>query len=74
MILKSQALKLLANDTFVAVFDSVRAEQVKRFLQSGKDDSEAREDAHAMTRALNEFENTLKRVITNEDMKDKRNK
>ena len=74
MILKSQALKLLADDTFVAVFDSVRAEQVKRFLQSGKDDSEAREDAHAMTRALNEFENALKRVITNEDMKDKRSK
>jgi len=74
MILKSQALKLLADDTFVEVFVSIRAEQVKRFLQSSKDDSETREDAHAMTRALNEFEHTLKRVITNQDMKDKRSK
>jgi len=74
MILKSQALKLLADDTFMAVFVSIRAEQVKKFLQSGRDDSQAREDAHAMTRALNEFEHILKRAITNQDLRDKRNK
>tara|TARA_B100000780_G_C20751274_1_gene298467 strand:- start:132 stop:356 length:225 start_codon:yes stop_codon:yes gene_type:complete len=72
MILKSQALKLLADDTFVAVFVSMRAEQVKKFLNSSKDDSETREEAHAMTRALNEFDYILKRAITDQDIKDKR--
>ena len=72
MILKSQALKLLADDTFVAVFFSMRAEQVKKFLNSSKDDSETREEAHAMTRALNEFDYILKRAITDQDIKDKR--
>ncbi len=72
MILKSQALKLLADDTFVAVFVSMRAEQVKKFLNSSKDDSETREEAHAMTKALNEFDYILKRAITDQDIKDKR--
>lgn len=74
MIKKAQAEYLLNDDTFVAVFDIIRAEQVKKFLQSGKSDVDTREDAHAITRALNEFEHTLQRAITNEVMQDKRSK
>jgi|TARA_B110000908_G_C10154146_1_gene402810 hypothetical protein len=73
MILKSQAERLLKNDTFVEVFDIIRNEQVKKFLISGKSDTEAREDAHAITRALNEFEHILKRAIADEAIKEKRN-
>tara|TARA_B110000908_G_scaffold170513_1_gene230313 strand:- start:894 stop:1118 length:225 start_codon:yes stop_codon:yes gene_type:complete len=74
MIQKSQAEYLLNDDTFATVFDIIRQEQVKKFLNSSKSDIEAREDAHAMTRALNEFEHTLRRAITNEVMQDKRSK
>lgn len=74
MISKAQAEYLLKDDTFTTVFDIIRQEQVKRFLKSGKADTEAREDAYAMTQALNQFEHILKSAITNEVMKDKRNK
>mgnify|MGYP003647057016 FL=1 len=74
MIKRSQAEQLLKNDTFIEVFDIIRKEQVKKFLESGNSDTEAREDAFAMTRVLNKFETTLKRAITNEVMNDKRSK
>tara|TARA_R110002124_G_scaffold100491_1_gene247437 strand:+ start:362 stop:586 length:225 start_codon:yes stop_codon:yes gene_type:complete len=74
MIRRAQAEYLLKDDTFNEVFDIIRTEQVKKFLKSGKSDTEAREDAHAMTRALNEFERVLRGVITNEVMHDKRSK
>ena len=74
MILKAQAEYLLKDDTFCTVFDIIRQEQVKKFLKSGKADTEAREDAYAMTQALNQFENILKSAITDEVMKDKRKK
>jgi len=72
MILKDQAENLLANETFLEVFVSLRTNQCNAFLHSKADEVEKREEAHAMLRALNEFENTLKRVITDQDMKDKR--
>ena len=74
MIKRSQAEQLLKNDTFIEVFDIIRKEQVKKFLESGNSDTEAREDAFAMTRVLNRFESTLKRAITSEVMNDKRSK
>ena len=74
MIRRAQAEYLLKDDTFNEVFDIIRAEQVKKFLKSSKSDTEAREDAHAMTRALNEFESILKRAVTSEAMNDKRSK
>ena len=74
MIKRSQAEYLLKDDTFIEVFDIIRAEQVKKFLKSSKSDTEAREDAHAITRALNEFERVLRSSITNEVMHDKRSK
>ena len=74
MIRKSQAEQLLKNDTFIEVFDIIRKEQVKKFLESGNSDTEAREGAYAMTKVLNKFEHILKRAITSEVMQDKRNK
>ena len=74
MIRKAQAEYLLKDDTFTTVFDIIRQEQVKKFLKSGKADTEAREDAYAMTQALTQFEHILKSAITNEVMKDKRSK
>jgi hypothetical protein len=74
MIKRSQAEQLLKNDTFIEVFDIIRKEQVKKFLESGNSDTEAREDAFAMTRVLNKFESILKRAITSEVMNDKRSK
>ena len=72
MILKNQAKYLLANETFLEVFVSLRTNQCNVFLHSKSDEVEKREEAHAMLRALSEFENVLKRAITNQDMKDKR--
>ena len=72
MIRKSQAELLLKNDTFTTVFDIIRQEQVDKFLHSGKDDVAVREDAHTMMRVLKEFDRVLKRAITDENMKDKR--
>ena len=72
MILKSQAEYLLKDDTFTTVFDIIRQEQVKKFLKSSKSDTETREDAYAMSQALNQFENILKSAITNEAMKERK--
>ena len=72
MILKEQAEYLLTNETFLDVFVRLRTIQCNVFLHSKADEVEKREEAHAMLRALNEFENVLKRAITNQDMKDKR--
>tara|TARA_R100001377_G_C3121556_1_gene86098 strand:+ start:95 stop:319 length:225 start_codon:yes stop_codon:yes gene_type:complete len=74
MILKAQAEHLLKDDTFTTVFDIIRQEQIKKFLKSSKSDTETREDAYAMTQALNQFEHILKNAVTNQDMKDKRSK
>ena len=72
MILKAQAEYLLKDDTFTTVFDIIRQEQVKKFFKSSKSDTETREDAYAMTQALNQFENILKSAITNEVMKERK--
>ena len=69
MILKEQAEYLLKDDTFTTVFDIIRQEQVKKFFKSSKSDTETREDAYAMSQALNQFENILKSAITNEAIK-----
>ena len=72
MILKNQAEYLLANETFLEVFVSMRTNQCNVFLHSKSDEVEKREEAHALLRALNEIENILKRAITDQDFRDKR--
>ena len=72
MILRNQAEYLLANETFLEVFVSMRTNQCNVFLHSKSDEVEKREEAHALLRALNEIENILKRAITDQDFRDKR--
>ena len=74
MILKNQAEYLLANETFLEVFVSLRTNQCNVFLHSKSDEVEKREEAHALLRALNEIENVLQRAITDQDFRDKRSK
>ena len=74
MILKNQAEYLLANETFLEVFVSMRTNQCNVFLHSKSDEVEKREEAHALLRALNEIENILQRSITDQDFRDKRSK
>jgi hypothetical protein len=72
MILKDQAKNLLADETFLDVFVSMRTNQCNVFLHSKSDEVEKREEAHALLRALNEIENVLQRAITDQDFRDKR--
>ena len=74
MILKDQAKNLLADETFLDVFVSMRTNQCNVFLHSKSDEVEKREEAHALLRALNEIENILQRAITDQDFRDKRSK
>lgn len=74
MILKDQAKNLLADETFLDVFVSMRTNQCNVFLHSKADEIEKREEAHALLRALNEIENILQRSITDQDFRDKRSK
>lgn len=72
MITKSEAELLIKNDTFIKVFDIIKQEQVDRFLNSGKDDIDSREEAHDILLALKYIENRLKRSITNEAIKERK--
>ncbi|MCP4791566.1 MAG: hypothetical protein GY881_15150 [Gammaproteobacteria bacterium] len=72
MISKHDAEHLLRNDTFIKVFDIIRKEQVDKFINTSKDDINAREEAHDIVLALKKIENRLQSVITDEAIKDKR--
>ena len=74
MIRGVDATRLLNDDTFRQVFDIMRQEQVKLFLNSSVEDIEAREESHRMTRVLNKFERILKNAIVEEERQNKRNK
>lgn len=74
MIRGADAARLLNDDTFRQVFDIMRQEQVKLFLNSSVEDIEAREESHRMTRVLNKFERILKNAIVEEERQNKRNK
>lgn len=66
--------RLLADTTFKAILDKVRADQVSTFVNSSKADTESREEAHAMLRAVDKIEQALQAVITEEAIKQKRSK
>ena len=74
MIRGADAARLLNDDTFRQVFDIMRQEQVKLFLNSSVEDIEAREESHRMTRVLNKFERILKNAIVEEERQNKRTK
>jgi|11BtaG_2_1085332.scaffolds.fasta_scaffold00749_6 hypothetical protein len=71
-ISKSESEFLLKNETFIKVCDKIRQEQVKVFLGSTLDDSDAREESYRTVRLLDKFERILKNAIVDEERKDKR--
>ena len=59
MINANEARRLRDDTAFLQFVASVRQSQINRFLSSGSDDVEIREDAHAIVRALNLIESEL---------------
>jgi hypothetical protein len=55
----SRAKALMQSDAFVDVMKDLRDRQIAAFVNSGADQLDAREDAHAMVRALNKIEEAL---------------
>jgi len=65
--------KRLKNDTaFKQFVKNVRENQMLIFANSGASDVEAREDAHAILRAVNQIEITLDAAITAEVILDRK--
>jgi len=55
----SRAKALMQSDAFVDVMQDLRDRQIAAFVNSAAEQTEAREDAHAMVRALNKIEEAL---------------
>ena len=55
----NRAKSLMQSDAFVSVMQDLRDRQVAAFVNSAAEQAEAREDAHAMVRALNKIEEAL---------------
>ena len=65
--------KRLKNDTaFKQFVENVRENQMLIFANSGASEVEAREDAHAILRAVNQIEITLDAAITAEVILDRK--
>ena len=73
--MKAQAARTLqADDAFQTFMAEVRDEQMRIFANSGVDDVDMREDAHAMIRALNQIDMRLDAAIGVEKMLDRKEK
>jgi transcription elongation GreA/GreB family factor len=55
----ARAKRLRADETFQQVIQELRDEAIAAFLSSGAQDSAARDEAHAMTRAISSIEGKL---------------
>lgn len=55
----AQAERLAADSAFQALIQDVRNDAISQFLNSEPNDAEARDDAHAMVRALEKIEGRL---------------
>jgi len=55
----SRAKALMQSDAFTDAMKDLRDRQIAAFVDSGADQVEAREEAHAMVRALNRIEEYL---------------
>jgi dihydroxyacetone kinase DhaKLM complex PTS-EIIA-like component DhaM len=64
--------QLLADETFKAVMESVKNQQIAVFVDTGSS-QEARESAHQIIRALGRIENYINSVLTDEKIFDKNN-
>jgi hypothetical protein len=68
----AEEAKRLKNDTaFKQFVQEVRDRQVQAFANSAAEDVSAREEAHAIIRALNQIEMTLDAAISAEVMLDR---
>jgi len=71
--IKADDAKRLKNDTaFTQFFDEVRQAQMSIFANTTKDESEVREEAHAILRSLNAVEVYLDAVIAAETLLDRK--
>jgi len=69
--IKADDAKRLKNDTaFTQFFDEVRQAQMSIFANTTKEQSEVREEAHAILRSLNAVEVYLDAVIAAETLLD----
>lgn len=64
--------RLHADPAFQAIIDKVRSDQIATFVQSSKFDTDTREEAHAIIRALDKIEQALRSIVTAEAIKLKR--
>ena len=71
--IKAEEAKRLKNDpAFKGFIRSVRETQISVFMDSEADDVSAREEAHAMVRALNQIEVNLDAAIAAETLLDRK--
>jgi len=56
----ARAKRLRADETFQQVIKELREDAIASFLRSGVHDSAARDEAHAMVRAIDSIEGKLK--------------
>lgn len=70
----TDAARLLRDDAFKAILEEVRSQQVATFVNSVKKDTELREEAHSILRAVDKIEQALQAVITEDAIKQKRKK
>lgn len=71
--IKADEARRLKNDSaFSAFMQDVREEQMNAFANSAAEDTAAREEAHAIMRALNQIEMKLDAAITAETFLDRK--
>jgi phosphomevalonate kinase len=73
-LMASDVARIINDETFRAIIDKVRADQVSTFVNSHRVDTEAREEAHSILRALDKIEQALQSVMSEEAIKQKREK
>jgi hypothetical protein len=67
-----EARRLKADTAFLTFMQGVRDDQIKVFTNSVASDVEAREEAHAIMRALNQIEMNLDAALTAETFLDRK--
>ena len=67
-----EARRLKADTAFMSFVQEVRDDQIKVFTTSAASDVEAREEAHAIMRALNQIEMKLNAATTAETFLDRK--
>lgn len=71
-ITADEAKRLKADTAFLLFFDQVREEQHRIFADSSAEDVSAREQAHAILRALNQIAAKLDAAIVAEKLLDRK--